>query len=543
MRYRDVKTWTQRLLFFIALIFGMLVLLEAWVGGAWMVGKGRPLVNAEVAFGVALMILLILRAAAGGRSPDPPATRAWELAAVLLLAALVPLTFWRTLHMGFLADDFILVRAANASRLSDLSVWLTSRFGDVFYRPLANLVLTLASRLAGWQPERWRIVLWTMHAANAILVYGICRSSLAARQSLFAASLFVMYGSGPESVVWITGLFPVVAVFLLLLGVLLFLYSLQLRSLQTSSWRSGALRLASWIAMMLALLTKESTYCFPFLLVLGVAARGGEFRRRLPALAPFFAGAAAVFAYRWRLLGGIGGYRDPLTQAPLASHVGLTTFNAVFARMWGILFFPVNWTSDPGPLFICLTAVYIVSLLWLLRSRVTRRDLLFPLGFTVLAALPAAHQLLIGPDLWKSRALYLPCVGFCWLLAVIAGGLEVQRRSVVMMAILAFHFFAVQHNVEQWEQTASKVNHACESAAQCLGGPLRTAIPGLPDTLRGTPFLGNGFAECVELALRERVPVKTDSPGEPSWDPVREEMVCGQRPGDAPSPGQLLPGR
>src|ERR1017187_6492286 len=92
VRFALLSAWTQRLLFFIAVISGLLVLLEAWVGAAWVVGKGRPLVNGEVAFGVALMILLILRAGANGGSPEPPATRAWELAAVLLLAALVPLT-------------------------------------------------------------------------------------------------------------------------------------------------------------------------------------------------------------------------------------------------------------------------------------------------------------------------------------------------------------------------------------------------------------------------------------------------------------------
>jgi len=59
---------------------------------------------------------------------------------------------------------------------------------------------------------------------------------------------------------------------------------------------------------------------------------------------------------------------------------------------------------------------------------------------------------------------------------------------------------------------------------------LKTAIPNLPLTLRGTPFLRNGFAECVEMALRDRGPVKIDSPtGEPRWDAAREEMLCAAR--------------
>ena len=47
-----------------------------------------------------------------------------------------------------------------------------------------------------------------------------------------------------------------------------------------------------------------------------------------------------------------------------------------------------------------------------------------PLGFTLLTALPALPQLLIGADLQKSRLLYLPSIG----LALLVGGL-VQSSS------------------------------------------------------------------------------------------------------------------
>ena len=81
--------------------------------------------------------------------------------------------------------------------------------------------------------------------------------------------------------------------------------------------------------------------------------------------------------------------------------------------------------------------------------------------------------------------------------------------------ILAFHFAARQHDLNQWEYASNRARAACAVAVECAR-PFREDPPkvsGLPDRLRGVPFLGNGFKECIETGLGDPVHVRfTDSP-------------------------------
>ena len=106
--------------------------------------------------------------------------------------------------------------------------------------------------------------------------------------------------------------------------------------------------LASLVCMVLAILSKESAYIFPLLLVVFLIAKRDLSRRRLGVLIPFFVTAVALFAYRWWLFGGIGGYRDPHTGQSQVLTLGFSTLKALALRLWTALYFPINWSKEPG---------------------------------------------------------------------------------------------------------------------------------------------------------------------------------------------------
>ena len=54
-----------------------------------------------------------------------------------------------------------------------------------------------------------------------------------------------------------------------------------------------------------------------------------------------------MFAYRWSLFHGPGGYIDPATGQPqvLSFHLG-ATLKALLLRVWANLLFPINWDAS-----------------------------------------------------------------------------------------------------------------------------------------------------------------------------------------------------
>jgi hypothetical protein len=273
--------------------------------------------------------------------------------------------------------------------------------------------------------------------------------------------------------------------------------------------------------MVLAFISKESSYTLPLVLVVFLAVNGGlKTRRGWYALAPFFAFAAGMLAWRWMLFGGIGGYLNAAGQ-PQAMSPGLLPVLKIFAmRLWAVLFFPINWSQQPGVLFGIFAVLYIVALLWLFRSPATWRDVFVPIGFLVVLSLPPLTQLLIGPDLQKARYLYLPSVGFCLLLAALAQHLKMKSQWTVSMAIVVFNLAALLHNMTAWEYASQKARAACRVAASC--GVTGAKGLGLPGSLNGVYFFANGFSECVEM--QRKGDVRTQDSCVLAWDAKTDEL-------------------
>ncbi len=443
-------------LYAVLLISGAVVACRAW-GPLPFVNS--PM-NAESIFALAGVLLLVHKSSGQGdarRSIRP----SFEGALLILLTAAA---FYRTIDLYFLSDDFLLLKHARSAWQNPLAQFTTGG-GDGFYRPIGYLALGLTQLWAGIDPLRWHIAGLILHAANALLVWLLAsRLGLSRIAASITAALFILHGTRPESVVWLAGRFDLLATAFVLAGLLAFL----------RGWHAAALLL-----MTLGILSKESAYAFPLLLLLFE-------RRRLRILAPYFAVAAALFATRLLLFHGIGGYSGGAISL-------LPALKALLLRLWAVLFFPIDWAWPAGPVLSILTAAYIAALAWMFSARVPRSRLAIALGFAVVAALPPVQQLLIGPDMQKSRLLYLPSIGFCLLAGIAIEHLNSRARLIVATTMIAFQFAALWHNADAWRYASGKAKEICTAAA------ITSTAPSVPASLNGVYFFANGFPECVEF--------------------------------------------
>jgi hypothetical protein len=436
--------------------------------------------NLESCFALSGLLLLLTGADWSRETTGTPPRRlertdALSLAAVALVALAA---FSCTAGFYFLSDDFLILQHASTARGDPWSLFARPG-GDGFFRPAGYTVLGLNSAWAGASPVRWHWTGFGLHAMNSALVAALGAAlGLSRLAALFSGLLFALHATRPEAALWVAGRFDLLATFFGLISLLFFTQSFGRRPI--------AYRGASLAAMILAILSKESAYALP--LIITVIA---WHRRALPAAAPHIAVAGALFAWRWALFGGIGGYPGAASPGALA------VANVLFLRLWAVLFFPVNWTTEPGPLLSTAMVVYLcvlVTLFWR-AAGVEMKRLAVPLAFSVLAALPPVQQLLIGADLQKSRLLYLSSAGFGLLLAVWRQYVPPKWRYTSAAAILLFQAVALRHNLQAWEYASGKARLACATAAQCD----RPAVTGLPRSLRGVYFFANGFEQCVAL--------------------------------------------
>ena len=413
----------------------------------------------------ALVWLMILWFRSRGGEPARLPFLTWWRWGLLLTAVL----FLPYLSFPFLADDYPHILHAHALAWSGIPALFTVPAPDRFFRPLGYISYALDSHWAGISPTLWRLAELAFHLANAVLIYLLCRElRFPALPALFGALLFAVHGSRPEAVTWVSARFDLLAVFFGLSTLLFVLRGNQV---------------AAGLFLLAGVLSKESAFVVP-LLAIAVLWYAG--RRIVRPVAPLFGIAAAVFAYRWFLLGGVGGYRNVLTGAPTVFDFKLTsTLQALFPRFWGAMLFPINWSTFPGAFLLLSFALCVLSLLWLATGRASRRPTVLGLVFAYICALPVHQFLSIGADLEKSRVLYFASVGLAMIFAA-----SITSRTLLIPAacVLLFQCAALEHNLAIWKRVGYQARQACVEGALDL-----------PNVVNGVYFLHTGYPECLNF--------------------------------------------
>src|SRR5258706_1148363 len=137
-------------------ISGLVLVLRMLVGPFHTPVRVRIPLNPEGWFGVALTALLSIRPSGTVAAKEQ---HDWQngLWNALVIAALIGFTtaaFWRTLHLYFLSDDFILVKLANTFQFA-MRPLFTTVGGDGFFRPIGYISLSVTSMWAGVDPIAW----------------------------------------------------------------------------------------------------------------------------------------------------------------------------------------------------------------------------------------------------------------------------------------------------------------------------------------------------------------------------------------------------
>jgi hypothetical protein len=271
-----------------------------------------------------------------------------------------------------------------------------------------------------------------------------------------------------------------VATFFLLAGLLLF----------TGTKGRLSIHAAALACFAVAALSKEAAFIFP-LLVAGYALTK---RHPLRSTAPYLVLAAILFAYRWSLFGGIGGYIDRTTGRSAALSLGLgSTVKAAAVRLWTSLYFPLNWSAEASLPLVLLAMAYMAAIIWLAVRSQPARTLWLAMASILICIIPVLSLLAGSPALAGSRVLYLPSVWFAILLALALDSAPGRVRYAAAAIVLLFHFAALQHNLGFWEAASARVKAACETG-------ILSVTDSLPDSIDGVPALANGKPECIEIS-------------------------------------------
>jgi Tfp pilus assembly protein PilF len=353
-------------------------------------------------------------------------------AAALLLPVLL---FLRVLFFDFVYDDEVQILAnpwihsfRNLPKFFTQPVWGFLHTPDIhgYYRPFFLVLLTLCYKLFGTEPLGWHAVNLVLHVLTVAGVFWAGKKLLLDRLAAsLSALLFAVNPVHTEPISWISNLPEIL---LTLFVVVSFGAYLRGRESEPSSrwwW------MLSWATAFLALLSKETALCLPILVFLHATllprssyARGfHRFRSALVVSAPYLAMSAAVFFARHYALRDThaAGYPElygSLVHAPAAIvfylwHLAFPFRLALFYSL------PHFYPTTPGVSLVWITMLTILfgGLVFLLRRFSTALFFVAWITLTIFPAIVALGSFGIY-DAIHDRYLYLPSVGFAWLIAL-----------------------------------------------------------------------------------------------------------------------------
>ena len=375
----------------------------------------------------------------------------------LVVAAMAFLAAAGSIRNGFVYDDIPQVvrnpwirDAGQLPTVFTTGAWDYAGTTSNYYRPMMHVVYTATYALVGLDPRGFHAVNVLLHAAVCLALF-VCthglfrRSGLSgrtpARLAAGAALLFAVHPIHSEVVYWIGGV-PDLLVALFLLAAL-HLYS-SLQGDGSPGTLPGLLGAAA--CFLLALLSKEVALVFPgVLLAHDLAFRSWPqrgLRRQVLAYLPFAIAFLVYFALRMNALGALAPVRRHAELGPfelllnvfplfgtyllkLLVPTGLTVFHA---------FDPVTSAGDARVL-AGAAAVLSFGVLGLMLWRVRGFGLL-AWSVVLLPLIPVLYVPALGENPFAERYLYLPSVGFVWLL-VLGAQAVVAVRPRVKPAVIA----------------------------------------------------------------------------------------------------------
>jgi tetratricopeptide (TPR) repeat protein len=288
-----------------------------------------------------------------------------------------------------------------------------------YYRPLMTFGYLLAYQIAGAVPFSFHLANIVLNVVVVLLVFALLRRMSGERVALIATGLFALHPLHTESVAWIAGVTDLeLAVFYLLT----FLLYLRL----PESGKGYGRRAAMCGSFALALLSKEQAMTLPVLVTLFEHFYRNDRattspREKVSRYAPLWAMAALYLVARGIMLGGVAS----VVSRPTLSwyEVGLSAVSLTGGYLWKLIwpahlsayyiFHRSSHITDRNVLLGLAGLALCGTLFVLLWRRAHLLSFAFVLIFLPLA--PVLNARWMPASVFAERYLYLPSIGFCWL--------------------------------------------------------------------------------------------------------------------------------
>jgi hypothetical protein len=449
--------------------------------------KPHRVETAWIVFAVLFVAGLVIRL----RSPDAAARADTPIAIedrllIGAVAVLAAAAWSRALGVGLLSDDFVLVERA------------PGEFGWThgsahFLRALPVGLFRLASWASPWTGLLLHGTTLALHAVNGWLTWTISRRLGWDRTAAtITAGLFLLFPASAEAVVWCSGLQDVV------------MTSAALAYVRAAlDARHSALLI---VCLLVGLLSKETAVAIPVLAVIVLAARGGATQGSVKTTVGVSLVVAAGFI-AWRLAVGVGEHAAEPSRY-LLKKIGASAF-ATLAMPW--MTTEIARVPAGG---IAIALLLVTGALLLLGSPHLRRATPAALGalcWVIIGMAPVYGMFFVSNTLEGSRYLYLPSIGWMWLLTAPvlrpASRLAAVYRYA-LLALLGVWAFAAHSHVAIWESAGRERDRIVDAALRTdRTGCTSPAFLGATDNVLGAYVFRNGLPHALRAAGLEEAAV------------------------------------
>lgn len=375
------------------------------------------------------------------------------LCALIAIAAVVP--YRNALSADFAFDDVNLIRENTAVQVHPAAALLTYvHHPGGLYRPLTMLTYAANASL-GSEVSGYHLVNVVLHALVSLAVFFLVRrlvDSLVA--ATVTAQLFAVHPIHTEAVTGIVGRAELLAA----LGVLVSLLACA-RARAAMGKRRQLWSTLSLIAFAAAMLAKESAFTALGLIAVlhwwldRRTAANGNWRRRLAALLPYAVLAAAYLALRLAVVGSLGVPEEiAVLDNPLAHTDTCTRIRTAVIVLWQyvtLLTVPAYLSADysfnqvplalswDDPRFV-IAAALLLALIAVAAAMTPRRPVVaVALLFTVVPLALTANVFFPIGTIKAERLLYLPSLGWCFLIGSLAAAARRRHAGATVLALAA----------------------------------------------------------------------------------------------------------
>jgi hypothetical protein len=477
-------------------------------------GLFKPMLMMNGCFIIALIVC------GAGRKPRDPvqdyvdeilrSPRLVRALIVLLVILLVGTIYYPSIDINFNHHDWTHRHiSAGIGSIHSARQLFAKPQADGFYRPLTFLSLWLDYRLFGTAYEGYHLQSIILHIVNSLLMAWLALALGFGRKcSFWAGSLFAAAAVNFEAVVWPAARFDLLATTFTLLALIFAVR--YFRDTRIWNWTLAA----SLICFVLGVLNKESSYCFPLLLVFIIATRSvwdipkqaGE--KIVLCLSLIAVATALMFWVRIAVYDSLGGYPTAGGVPSFHFRVDTKTFISL-VRAIPIPILGVNTSSmvhDLGRFAPMMLVVPVLLAACLCRSCFRRKEYAL-VAFLLLSLAPVLNIVgWIGSWMQHSRYLYLPAV-FAMLLIASAVS-KIRSSSGILAAFLFINALGAASNIRVYRDMLEKAETIAEAVHSDWKRQfdVRTiCLLNLPENPDGVFYFGS---EVVER-IRRKVPAAT----------------------------------